>query len=214
MKPREFWITREFERKGVWSLKAHEKKPSWDSIQLGDERIRVIEKSAYSVAQADLKVAQDQVENLKMVCRRLVAAKTLETRDRIAKQCHHLFEGSITRNVHARLTKSLTERAVEILTELSEMPADELKKILDEHKETGIGRAIMYGINPPEFPESSTYSEIPNNSSCPEFPDDWLDILSKIYNLALKFDASDIVNFIDDIRDARSSQHHGSPANE
>lgn len=37
-------------------------------------------------------------ENLKMVCRRLAAAKTLESRDRIAKQCYHLFEGSILRD--------------------------------------------------------------------------------------------------------------------
>lgn len=38
-----------------------------------------------------------QVNDLKMVCRRLSSAKTLESRDRIAKQCHNLFKGSALR---------------------------------------------------------------------------------------------------------------------
>lgn len=40
---------------------------------------------------------QKEIENLKMVCRRLAAAKTIESRDSIAKQCHSLFEGSLLR---------------------------------------------------------------------------------------------------------------------
>lgn len=36
-------------------------------------------------------------QNLKMVCRRLAAAKSLTVRDRIAKQCHKLFAGKVTR---------------------------------------------------------------------------------------------------------------------
>lgn len=44
-----------------------------------------------------IKELVNQVENLKMVCRLLSNAKTLKSRDRIAKQCQHLFEGSILR---------------------------------------------------------------------------------------------------------------------
>lgn len=35
-----------------------------------------------------------EIENLKMVCRRLAAAKTIESKDRIAAQCFELFKGS------------------------------------------------------------------------------------------------------------------------
>lgn len=38
------------------------------------------------------------IENLKMVCRRLSNAKSIESRDRIAEQCKHLFVGSPLRN--------------------------------------------------------------------------------------------------------------------
>lgn len=42
--------------------------------------------------------AQKQIDDLKMVCRRLSAAKTLVSRDKIAKQCHGLFAGNILRS--------------------------------------------------------------------------------------------------------------------
>lgn len=45
----------------------------------------------------ELTVARREIQNLKMVCRRLAAAKTLEIRDRIAKRCVSLFRGSILR---------------------------------------------------------------------------------------------------------------------
>ena len=35
-----------------------------------------------------------EIEELKMICRRLSATKTLKTKDKIAKQCCHLFKGS------------------------------------------------------------------------------------------------------------------------
>jgi hypothetical protein len=35
-----------------------------------------------------------KIADLQMVCRRLAAAKSLETRDRVAEQCHHLFAGN------------------------------------------------------------------------------------------------------------------------
>lgn len=41
---------------------------------------------------------EEQIANLKMVCRRLAVAKTLEARDRIAEKCAHLFKGSVTRD--------------------------------------------------------------------------------------------------------------------
>ena len=39
-----------------------------------------------------------EIENLKMVCRRLAAAKSIETRDKIAAQCMTLFAGEILRH--------------------------------------------------------------------------------------------------------------------
>lgn len=51
--------------------------PHRDSLP---ELVKVVEHSAY--------------DDLRMVCRRLAAAKSLETRDKIAKQCHHLFYGN------------------------------------------------------------------------------------------------------------------------
>lgn len=37
-------------------------------------------------------------KDLAMICRRLAAASTLEARDRIARECHNLFRGEITRD--------------------------------------------------------------------------------------------------------------------
>lgn len=80
--------------------------------------IHVIEHSAYATLEKDLAIVRDSQEgqrrlnrvlsakyetavaaneDLKMVCRRLAAARSLETRDKIAKQCHHLFKGNILR---------------------------------------------------------------------------------------------------------------------
>ena len=50
-------------------------------------------------------VMRAENENLKMVCRRLAAAKSLEIRDRIARQCHYLFMGSALREADALLSE-------------------------------------------------------------------------------------------------------------
>ncbi len=50
----------------------------------------VIERSAFD------EVVREN-SDLQMVCRRLSAAKTIEARDKIVKQCLHLFGGSILR---------------------------------------------------------------------------------------------------------------------
>ena len=58
-------------------------------------------RKCYRDLDADFKCAacecEAKVENLKMVCRRLANAKTIEQRDKIAKQCQHLFAGNILR---------------------------------------------------------------------------------------------------------------------
>ena len=47
---------------------------------------------------ARIKELELEVENLKMVCRRLANAKTIEVRDYRAKRCAHLFIGSPLKN--------------------------------------------------------------------------------------------------------------------
>lgn len=49
----------------------------------------------YSVLTID--ALNRQVEDLKMICRRLAAAKTIEKRDAVVALCLHLFKGQITR---------------------------------------------------------------------------------------------------------------------
>lgn len=56
--------------------------------------------SAFDPMVADLKFLLNHIDNLEMVCRRLAAAKKIESRDRIAKQCHHLFAGSPLRSAN------------------------------------------------------------------------------------------------------------------
>lgn len=45
-----------------------------------------------------IKELELEVENLKMVCRRLTVAKTLEMRDKVADLCKNLYRGEITRS--------------------------------------------------------------------------------------------------------------------
>jgi hypothetical protein len=52
----------------------------------------------YEVLEDQVRGLEQQIENLRMACRRISAAKTLESRDRIAAQCYGLFSGSPIRD--------------------------------------------------------------------------------------------------------------------
>lgn len=56
------------------------------------------QKDEIKALRKELAEAKEVIENLKMVCRRLSAAKSIESRDKIAKQCIDLFRGSVLRD--------------------------------------------------------------------------------------------------------------------
>ena len=62
------------------------------------DNLRDVELKQHWQTAKELMRVQKENQNLKMVCRRLAAAKTLATRDRIAKQCAKLFAGSPLRD--------------------------------------------------------------------------------------------------------------------
>lgn len=63
---REFWIVKMFRNKTV-TLTVHESKVEWKDIALGDERIHVIEKSAYDRLERKIEILKagilNEVEN-------------------------------------------------------------------------------------------------------------------------------------------------------
>ncbi len=60
--------------------------------------VSVVEQETFDRVLSALGQAEEDIENLKMICRRLAFAKTLESRNNVAKQCHELFKGSILRD--------------------------------------------------------------------------------------------------------------------
>lgn len=70
-------------------------------IEMSEHQKIVIEFCKWQHQQAQEKIRELElvIANLKMTCRRLSAAKSIESRDKISKQCLNIFNGNITRNI-------------------------------------------------------------------------------------------------------------------
>lgn len=90
---REWWIAK-------YNWHGHYRSDRWRFAYEEDELHKIIEndEAHIHVISADYcESLERQIEDLKMVCRRMAAAKKLSTKDKIAEQCYHLFAGSILR---------------------------------------------------------------------------------------------------------------------
>lgn len=87
----------------VWHIETHESIKGKINVQTGKQAWpQVYENDLGNTLPVVLRSAYEQkckeLENLKMVCRRLSAAKTIESRDKIKDQCLDLFRGSVLRD--------------------------------------------------------------------------------------------------------------------
>jgi hypothetical protein len=90
---REFWIVRHFSKSGEINLIAADVKPEWASIQLGDERIHVIEYQALTTAQARIReLEQANAEIVAAFKSADIEIMNCQTMDQVYKSTIHLRE--------------------------------------------------------------------------------------------------------------------------